>query len=241
MTTGEPVHLPFGPLVRATFIERPVQFVVLAKLESGEIVRAHLADRGRLIGLLVPGRRLHLVERPEPGRRTRFQTVAAVGDGGQLVSLDTHLPNRLIYLALQQHAIPALAGYDTLRREVTLGDSRFDFRLTGGGDGRPCVVEVKSVGDLNDGVGSFPDAPTTRGVRHLLGLMALARSGSRAVVLFVVQGEPAVRVVPNVAVDPRFADTLALAQAAGVELRAVSSALTEAGITLGNAVPVVLP
>src|SRR5262245_48362490 len=86
--------VPIGagaPLLEATFVARPVQLVVEAQLGE-QIVRAHMADRGRLHSLLVPGRRLVLARRDEPGRKTAFQVVAAY-EGETLVSLDTHLPN----------------------------------------------------------------------------------------------------------------------------------------------------
>src|SRR5262245_37971848 len=89
--------VPLGtgaPLLEAIFEARPAQLVVEARL-GDQVVRAHMADRGRLRELLVPGRRLVLARRSEPGRKTAFQAVAAY-EGDTLVSLDTHLPNRLI-------------------------------------------------------------------------------------------------------------------------------------------------
>jgi sugar fermentation stimulation protein A len=221
-------------LADATFVERPSQLVVLAELE-GAVVRAHMADRGRLTELLVPGRPLLLARRNESGRKTAFQAVAAYTDDG-LVSLDTHLPNRLVALALAQQALEPFAHYTEVRREVALGDSRFDFLLSEGAD--RCVLEVKSVGHVRAGVASFPDAPTTRGARHLDGLAALARTGERAAALFLVQGGDAQVVIPNTAIDPGFAAALARAATAGVELHAYACFLTLAGLTLGPAIPV---
>lgn len=48
-----------------------------------------------------------------------------------------------------------------------------------------CYVEVKSLGSVQHGIALFPDAPTERGRTHLHGLAQLARSGTRAVLLFV--------------------------------------------------------
>lgn len=234
----QPVTIPlaFGaPLVEATFVARPVQLVVLAQL-GDEVVRAHMADRGRLRGLLVPGRRLVLARRNEPGRKTAFQVVAAYGDEG-LASLDTHLPNRLIGAALTARALPPFARYAALRREATFGDSRFDF-LLGEGDDR-CVVEVKSAGNIVGGVASFPDAPTSRGTRHLEGLMRLAAEGMRVAVVFVVQGAGARFVTADAVTDPLFAETLRRAEAAGVEVYAYACPFSLAGLTLGPAIPVV--
>ena len=232
------VPLAFGaPLIEATFVSRHRQVVVYAQL-GDEVVRAHMADRGRLLTLLVPGRRLVLAHRPEPGRKTTWQVVAAYGDNG-LESLDTHLPNRLIRLALEQRALQPFARYTYVRREVTLGDSRFDFVLESDSEEQStCVVEVKSVGELRDGIGLFPDAPTSRGARHLLGLTALAQSGRRAAVVFVVQGSGVRAMQPNAAIDPAFAAALRAAVTAGVEAYAYACPFNLAGLTLGEEVPV---
>lgn len=229
------IPLAFGaPLVEATFVSRPVQLVVLAQL-GHELVRAHMADRGRLKELLVPGRRLVLARRAEPGRKTAFQVVAAYGDEG-LVSLDTHLPNRLVDAALRAAAIPPFARYAAVRREVTFGHSRFDFLLAEGEE--RCVVEVKSVGKVLAGVATFPDAPTARGVRHLEGLARLVREGLRAAVLFVVQSAGARLVAPDAATDPAFAVALREAAGAGVEIHAHACPFTLGGLSLGPSIPV---
>ena len=106
-----------------------------------------------------------------------------------------------------------------LRREVTHGSNRYDFRLTRAG--RVYWVEVKSVTWVEDGIGLFPDAPTARGVRHVESLAALAAEpGVETLVLFVVQRGDAREVRPGAAVDPAFATALAGARRAGVRLRA---------------------
>jgi sugar fermentation stimulation protein A len=239
------VHVPLGwggALVQATFLARPNRFLVLAEL-NGTIVQAHLADRGRLKETLVPGARLLLACRAGARRKTAFQAVAAIrnasdlaSDSVSLVSLDTHLPNRLIEAALRAQALPPFQGYPSVRREVTIGASRFDFQLTDGS--RHCIVEVKSAGLVIDGIGVFPDAPTERGRRHLAELAALARAGQRVSVVFVAQGGDAQAVKVDTEIDPAFGAQLRAAAAAGVEVYAYACPLTPAGIWLGQSIPV---
>jgi sugar fermentation stimulation protein A len=154
------------------------------------------------------------------------------------VSLDTHLPNRLVLAALRAGALPRFAGYETVRPEARVGASRFDFLLEG--PRGHCVLEVKSAGDVEDGEALFPDAPTSRGLRHLEELAVLAQGGTRAAVLFVAQGQ-ACAVAMNAAIDPAFAQGLARAAAAGVEVCAYSCPLSRDGIALGEDVPVRMP
>lgn len=234
-----------APLVEATFLARPNQFLVEARLGDGTPVQAHLADRGRLLTQLVPGATLVLGHKPGTARKTQFQ-VAGVYVGALLVSLDTVLPNRLIEAALRAGAVPPFAGYSHVEREVRVGASRFDFGLAPLappetarlGERCPCLLEVKSVADVRDGLALFPDAPTSRGRRHLLELAELAERGVRAAVAFVAQRGDARAVAVNMAVDPAFGAALAEVAARGVEIYAFRCPLTLAGITLAEEVPV---
>lgn len=232
-----PVRVPLSsgaPLVEATFASRPSQFLVEAQM-GGRMVRAHLADRGRLTDLLTPGARLLLASREEIGRKTAFQVVAVYQDG-DLVSLDTQLPNRLVAAALSLGALPQFARYSRVQREVQLGPHRIDFRLSEGLD--TCLLEVKSVTRLVDGIAVFPDAPTERGGRHLELLINAARNGQRAAVVFIIQRSRGCAFAPDVTVDPAFSRSLREARSVGVEIYAYCCPVDPSGITLGQEVPV---
>jgi len=232
------IHIPLGSggaLVEATFLSRPNRFLVNAEL-NGTVVQAHLADRGRLKETLLPGVRLLLACHAGAHRKTAFQAVAAIREVNDLVSLDTHLPNRLIEAALRAEALAPFRGYASLRREVMVGGSRFDFQLSD--DVRRCTVEVKSAGLVQRGIGLFPDAPTERGRRHVAELTVLARAGERVAVVFVAQGGNARAVKVDTQIDPAFGAELRAAAAAGVEIYAYACPLTPAGIWLGQSIPV---
>ncbi|HMO57912.1 MAG TPA: DNA/RNA nuclease SfsA [Roseiflexaceae bacterium] len=222
-----------GRIHEAIFVARPNRFVVEARL-GHELVRAHLADRGRLRETLIPGARILLAERNGAQRATRFQAVAAYV-GTRLAGIDTLLPNRLIAAALRAAALPPFAAYPQVRAEVRIGTSRFDFQL--GGPAGSMLLEVKSAGLILDRTALFPDAPTTRGARHVRELAEHAAAGTPAAILFVAQGD-ADTIAMHRAVDPDFADALATAAAGGVAIYGYSCPITPAGITLGPAIPV---
>ncbi|MFN3202023.1 MAG: DNA/RNA nuclease SfsA [Bradymonadia bacterium] len=231
-----PLDKGYG-LVDGTFLDRPSQMVLMVHVD-GAPARVHMADRGRLKGVLTPDRTLILARRPEPGRKTAYQAMAAVMDDGTLVSLDTHSPNRLVKQALERRLFSPLADLPEIKREVTIGHSRYDF-VARGPQGS-CVLEVKSAGHIAaDRIARFPDAVTERGRRHVLGLRDLAAGGQRTALLFVVQGE-ARAVTPYRAVDPAFAEALEAAAEAGVELYAQQCPLTRAGLIWGSPCPVIL-
>jgi sugar fermentation stimulation protein A len=223
-----------GPLVEATFVARTNQLLIDAQI-NGKLVRAHMADRGRLTDLLVPNARIVLAPRDEIGRKTAFQVVG-VYQGDELVSLDTQMPNRLVAAALSSGELPQFARYTKVQREVVVGEHRFDFRL---GEGlSTCYLEVKSVGMVSKRIARFPDAPTERGRRQLEQLGVMARNGQRCAVLFIIQRHRALALVPNDEIDPGFGRALRGALSNGVEVYAYLCPLTVDGLQLGPPVQV---
>ncbi|MEF3275247.1 MAG: DNA/RNA nuclease SfsA [Chloroflexus sp.] len=223
-----------APLVEATLAARSGQFLVEAQM-GGRMVRAHLADRGRLPELLTPGARLLLAPREEIGRKTSFQVVA-VYQGHDLVSLDTQLPKRLIAAALSLNALPQFARYSRVQRDVQLGPYRIDFRLSEGLD--TCLLEVKSVIRIIDNVAVFPDAPTERGSHQLELLINAARNGQRAAVVFIIQRSQGCAFAPDETIDLAFSRALRTARSLGVEMYAYLCPVSMVGMTLGREVPV---
>jgi sugar fermentation stimulation protein A len=226
-----------GPQVFGTFVARPNRFVLQVQLADGEVVLAHLADRGRLIETLIAGVTLCLVSRPGAKKVTQWQAVAAQRSDGSWASLDTLLPNRLMYAALQERLIPALLPYTTVRREVQIGGSRFDFVLEGGP--MPIVLEVKSAGRLVGRQALVPDAPSTRATRHVRELMELHHQGWRAVLVVVGQGEVTQVAIDGV-IDPDLAQAVAEAGQAGVDLIGISSRFDIDGLYFNQIVPLTI-
>lgn len=222
----------FEPLP-ATFLERPNRFLVLACLPGGEVVRAHCPDPGRLRELLIPGATLFLSRAPQsPGRTTSYDLrLVRHPDNGTLVSLDSRLPNTLFREALREGRLEPFGAPSRVRAEASLPiahgtiRSRADYLLEYGAAG-PCWVEVKSATLVGDGVAMFPDAATERGRRHVEALAAMARLGYRTAVCFIIQRPDAQALRPEWERDPAFAEALARARSAGVELYAWTCTIT---------------
>ena len=101
-------------------------------------------------------------------------------------------------------------------------------------------MEVKGVTLENDGVASFPDAPTERGVKHLRELVECIGSGYEAAILFVIQMKEIRSFRPAEKLHPEFADALRQAADAGVRVLAMDCLVTPDSIVIDQPVPVML-
>lgn len=229
-----------GPLHPGRFLDRPNQFTVQVRLDlTGEIVLAHLPDPGRLVDLLVENAPIWVRKVDDPERKTQWSAVLAQEkDAGTLVSIDTRLPNELIAAALAAGALSELDGWSLVKREATIGRSRFDFLLETVSR-EQMALEIKGVTLVKGGIGMFPDAPSQRAVRHLEELAAIAaQPGWGATAMFVVQRIDAQKVMAARHIDLAFATALANADRAGVRLIARRCQVTLEEMVLGNIIPV---
>ncbi|NLP18159.1 MAG: DNA/RNA nuclease SfsA [Firmicutes bacterium] len=218
------------------FIERPNRFVARVKIK-GEEVLAHVPSSGRMQELLYPGAKVFLLPKGGAHRKTPFDLILAHKDG-ILVSLDSRLPNLLVYRSLQKGALPPFGDGWRIEREVNYGSSRIDFRLQQGENTH--LLEVKSVTLVQGQQALFPDAPTDRGTRHLTELTAARQDGYGAAALFIIQRADACTFSPNWNTDKNFAIALVRAAKAGVKVYAYDCRVTLKGVSLLGEIPVIL-
>jgi sugar fermentation stimulation protein A len=205
---------------------------------GGDVVTAHVANSGRLRELLVEDAAVWLTPQPGPVRRTAWD-LSLVENAGTLVSIDSRVPNALLWRALHDGLFcDGLGDPIAARREVAIGASRLDFRVSGPDGCR--YIEAKSVTLVVEGCARFPDAPTLRGARHLAELTSIHGRGDSAAVIFVIQRCDADAFTPNAAADPLFAEALRQALAAGVCVQAFTCEVSLEGIGLGREVPVLV-
>ncbi len=133
--------------------------------------------------------------------------------------------------------ISELTGYETVEREVKIGNnSRIDLRLSNGEKDR-CYVEIKNCTLVENGVARFPDAVTTRGLKHITELEALVNSGSRCVMFYFIQRMDAKIFKPADHIDAEYGKGLRHAVKGGLEVLAYDVAIDLNGIKLNRKIP----
>lgn len=229
------------PLVEGRLVRRYKRFLADVRV-GGDTVIAHCPNPGSMRTCADEGGRVWLQRKPATKLGWSWELAEIGGRGGALVSVNTARGNQLVASALASGAIAELRGYDTISREVAVGDSRLDFLLARGPRNRDRAwVEVKTATmDGGDAMAAFPDAVTARGTRHLDELRALRRRGFRAVLLFVVPRTGVRSVRPADEIDPTYGAALRRASSAGVELLAYTIELSLSGLHLGDRVPIEL-
>ena len=199
-------------------------------------MEAFVPNPGRMHELMVPGAEVFVRHVAHAGRRTEYDLIAVM-HGGVLVSIDSNLPNRFMKRMLTEHRLEQLTGYERVVPEPELFHGRADFRLEGK-DGT-VLIEVKSCTLVEEGVALFPDAPTTRGARHMRDLARALHGGlaTRALAVFVIQRPDAALFRPNDATDPAFGSALREAHAHGVEILSLATRLNHWSLELVRQIP----
>ena len=208
--------MKYNKVIEAKFISRPNRFIAYCEVD-GEKETVHVKNTGRCRELLVDGATVYLSVSDNPERRTKYDLIAVEKEterGIILINMDSQAPNSAAYEWISS------GGYfgegATVRREVTYGKSRFDLYVEQGD--RRAFVEVKGVTLENDGVASFPDAPTERGIKHINELVAAKADGYEAYILFVVQMKGIHTFTPNDETHKAFGDALRHAAESGVRI-----------------------
>ena len=225
-----PGHLKWPRLIRGTLIKRYKRFMVDVKLRNGHVVTAHCPNSGSMLECSEPGRTVYLSRHNNPNRRLKYSW-EMIEMPTSLVGVNTLVPNKLVKTSILADKIQELSGFDRVRSEIKYGgNSRIDLLLEKG-ESR-CFVEVKNCTLVTDGVACFPDAVTSRGLKHLVELQQQVRLGNRGVMFFLVQRMDAKVFKPADHIDPAYGKELRKAVRNGVEIMVYDVILDLKGIKL---------
>ena len=224
------------PLIPGILIKRYKRFLTDVKLKDGKIVTAHCPNTGSMKGCCDPGRPVYLSSHDNPKRKLKH-TWELIEMPTSLVGVNTLVPNRLVFESTKAGIIPELSGYEKVEREVKISArSRIDLVLTAVGRKR-CYVEIKNCTLVDKGVALFPDAVTTRGLKHITELQTLLSSGYRCVMFYFIQRMDAEIFKPADHIDSQYGKGLRRAVKKGLEVLAYDVSIDLSGIKLNRKIP----
>ena len=172
-------------LIKGKLIKRYKRFFTDVKLAKG-IVTAHCPNTGSMKGLLDEGNEVYLFPNNDPKRKLKYG-LEIIKSRKNLVGVNTHLANRIVEHGIKNNLVNELKNNDSIKAEVFFNkETRFDFLLEK--KGQKMFVEVKNVTLFrNKDTAEFPDAPTARGIKHLLTLIDAIKKSYKTYLIFLVQ------------------------------------------------------
>ena len=219
-------------IMAGKFLARPNRFIAHVEIAGREEI-VHVKNTGRCKELLLPGATVYVQHFPEGKRTTKYDLIA-VEKQNLLINMDSQAPNKVVQEWLMEQEPFGKITY--LKPECKHGDSRFDFYLET--EAKKMFIEVKGVTLEEKGVVMFPDAPTERGVKHVQELCHSLEQGYEAAIIFVVQMSGSRYFTPNRRTHAAFATALKQAAASGVQLLALTCAVTPDSLTINGKIPI---
>ena len=219
---------------KGIFLKRVNRFIAHV-LINDKIEICHVKNTGRCEEILINGNEVYVQEFDSDKRKTKFDLIS-VKKGNRLINIDSQVPNKMFYEWVKEGNL--FEDLKVLKSEVFYKNSRFDFYVEH--LNKKVFVEVKGVTLENDNIVLFPDAPTSRGVKHLNELISAKQEGFDAYVVFIIQMNGVKHFTPNYKMHKEFGETLVKCKQNGVNIIAFDSYVSDDEIRIKNSVEVVL-
>ena len=172
-------------LISGQFIKRYKRFFVDLKIKD-KIITAHCPNTGSMLGLLKNGNKVWLSKSNNPKRKLKY-TLQIIEDKKSKVGINTHLTNKIVFHALNNNLIKEFDKDIEIKPEVKFGsNTRFDFLISK--KNFKAFIEVKNVTlSRKENLAEFPDAVTSRGLKHINELLNASKKGYEIFLLFLIQ------------------------------------------------------
>jgi len=196
-------------LISGLFIKRYKRFFVDVKINN-QVITAHCPNTGSMFGLLKKGNKVWVSKSNNPNRKLKY-TLEIIEDQKIKVGINTHSSNKIVYHALKNNLIKELKDAIEIKTEIKFGkNTRFDYLLIN--KDSKAFVEVKNVTlSRTKKVAEFPDAITSRGLKHIEELINASKKKYKIFILFLIQREDCNYFTIAKDIDKDYANALAKA------------------------------
>ena len=224
-----------SPLLKGTLVKRYRRSLADIKLESGEIVTAHVFSLGPMFGCCEPGRPVLLSNSADPGRRHPL-TWEMIDLRGFWVGVNPNVTRKVIQEAIASGEIESLRNYHIQSEPVYGKRGRVDFVLQNMKEN--CYINIHSVSWGENGKALFPEVDGEKHRKSLRELADIAARGHRVIDLFHVLRGDCEHLSPAGHIDARYAKIARDALRAGVEMMAFRATVNATEVSLGIPIPI---
>ena len=193
-------------LISGQLIKRYKRFFVDIRIKS-QIITAHCPNTGSMGGLLKKGNKVWLSKSDNPNRKLKY-TLEIIEDKKSKVGVNTHSANKIVQHALQNNLIRQFKNILNIKAETKFGaNTRFDFLLKN--KNNKAFIEVKNVTlSRKKKLAEFPDAITSRGLKHIKELINASKKNYKIYILFLIQRNDCESFTIAKDIDPNYAKAL---------------------------------
>ena len=220
-------------LIKGKLIKRYKRFFTDIEVNN-KIVTAHCPNTGSMMGLLDKNNEVWLTRHNDPKRKLKY-TLEMIKVNGKNVGVNTHRANRIVEHALENKLIKEFKSIKNIKAEFKYSDdTRFDFLCD------KKILEVKNVTLFRDkNISEFPDAVTSRGVKHLKKLVNSIKKGYSPYVLFLtqIQGIDSFKIAKDI--DTNYYKDYLEAKKAGVKFLAYRCILNSKEIKIEKKIKII--
>ena len=193
-------------LISGLFIKRYKRFFVDVKINN-KIIKAHCPNTGSMYGLLKKGNKVWISKSSNPNRKLKY-TLEIIEDKSSKVGVNTHSSNKIVHHALQNNLIDEFDNISEIKPEIKFGlNTRFDFLVSN--EKHKAFIEVKNVTlSREKSLAEFPDAVTTRGLKHINELLKASKKNYKIFILYLIQRNDCESFTVAKDIDPIYATAL---------------------------------
>ena len=223
-------------LIPGLLIKRYKRFFVDVRVNN-QILTVHCPNTGSMHGLLDQGNKVWISKSNNPKRKLKY-TLEIIEVKKTKVGINTHSTNKIVHHALKNNLIKELKNSIEIKPETKFGkNTRFDFLIIN--KDFKAFVEVKNVTlSRNKKKAEFPDAVTSRGLKHINELINASKKGYKIFILYLVQREDCNHFSIAKDIDADYAKTLTKAVKNNLNVLCYDCKFSSKGIKLNKKIKI---
>ena len=223
-------------LISGLFVKRYKRFFVDIKINN-QVITAHCPNTGSMYGLLKKGNKVWVSKSKNPNRKLKY-TLEIIEDQKVKVGVNTHSTNKIVHHALKNNLIKEFENSLEIKPETKFGkNTRFDFLVIN--KNFKAFIEVKNVTlSREEKKAEFPDAVTSRGLKHIKELMNASKRGYKVFILYLIQREDCVSFSIAKDIDADYSKTLTKAVKNNLNVLCYDCKFSTKGIKLNRKIKI---